>query len=90
MHEGGAKLLRLEVLHDSDEDIQALRSALLAARASELAEIRRRSGRLSYGYGSDSAREGMASEVAARERRYQMLDRLIAALPDPEPGVTAR
>lgn len=71
---------------DSEADLTALRSALLAARASELAEIRRRSGRLSYGYGTDSAREGMTAEVEARERRHRMLDRLIAALPDSGPG----
>ena len=71
---------------ESEADIKALRSALLAARASELAEIRRRSGRLSYGYGSDSAREGMNAEVEARERRHRMVDLLIDALPDSEPG----
>ncbi len=77
-------VLRLELEVDSDEDVRALRAALLAARASELAEIRRRSGRLSYGYGTDSAREGMTAEVEARERRHRLLDRLIDALPDSE------
>jgi hypothetical protein len=79
--------LRIEIPIESQEDVRALRSALLAARASELAEIRRRSGRLSYGYGTDSAREGMTAEVEARERRHRMLDRLIEALPNADPGV---
>ena len=79
--------LRIEIAIESQEDIRALRSALLAARASELAEIRRRSGRLSFGYGTDSARDGMSSEVRARERRHEMLDRLLAAI---EPSIEAR
>ena len=78
--------LRIEIPIESQEDVRALRSALLAARASELAEIRRRSGRLSYGYGTDSGRDGMTAEVAAHERRHRMLDRLITALSDSEPG----
>ena len=50
------RTLRIVVPIDSDEDVRALRSALLSARASELAEMRRRSDRLSWGYGTDSAR----------------------------------
>ena len=71
--------IRLDVI-DSDADVRALRAALLAARATELAEMRRRSGRLSWGYGSDSARESMSAEVDDRERRWKMIDRLVAAL----------
>jgi hypothetical protein len=74
------RVLRVEIPIESDEDVRALRSALLAARATELAEVRRRSGRLSYGYGTDSARESMAAEVDDRERRWKMLDLLLAAL----------
>jgi hypothetical protein len=77
------RVLRVEVPLESDADLRALRAALKAARASELAEMRRRSGRLSWGYGSESAREGMAGEVDDRERRWRMLDRLIDALEDP-------
>jgi hypothetical protein len=44
---------------DSEEDFRALRGALLAARATELSELQRRAGRLSFGYGSESARESM-------------------------------
>jgi hypothetical protein len=71
--------IRLELDADAD-DIASLRGALLAARATELAEARRRGDRLSFGYGTDSAREGMSAEVIQARRRYELLDRLIAAL----------
>ena len=72
--------LRLEIAAESDEDIAALEGALLAARASEVAELQRRGDRLSFGYGSESARESMSAEVLQRRRRWTMLDRLLAAL----------
>jgi len=80
MADEAGRVVRLELLVGSDEDLRALRGALLAARATELAEMRRRSGRLSYGYGSDSARESMTAEVGDRERRLAMVDRLLTAL----------
>jgi hypothetical protein len=79
---GEPRILRLTVPTDSDDDIAALRGALLAARATELGEVRRRSGRLSFGYGSDSARDTMNDEVDQHQRRLTMLDRLLAALDD--------
>jgi hypothetical protein len=85
MGDEAERVLRVEIPIESGNDVRALRSALLAARASELAEVRRRSGRLSYGYGTDSARESMAAEVDDRERRLGMLDRLLAAMED-DPG----
>ena len=72
--------LRLDLPIDG-EDIPILRGALLAARATELAEANRRGFRHSAGYGSDSARETMSAEVAHRLRRIELLDRLIEALP---------
>ena len=72
--------IRLDVAVDSDDELSALRGALLAARASELAEARRRGDRLSFGYGSDTAREGMTAEVAQARRRHEMVDRQLAAL----------
>ncbi|MFL5725800.1 MAG: hypothetical protein ACJ76W_00955 [Chloroflexota bacterium] len=72
--------IRLEIEVDTDEDVAALRGALLAARASELSEARRRGDRLSFGYGSDSARESMSAEVVHARRRYEMLGRLVDAL----------
>lgn len=65
-----------------DDEIPALRGALLAARATELAEANRRGFRHSAGYGSDSARATLTAEVAHHLRRIELLDRLIAALPN--------
>jgi hypothetical protein len=86
MTAGEPRVLRLEIATDSEEDLAALRGALLAARATELGEVRRRSGRLSYGYGSDSARDTMNDEVGQHQRRLTMLDRLLTALDDERRG----
>ena len=72
--------LRLDVTIESKDDLAALEGALLAARAAELSQIRRRGDRLSFGYGSDSAREMMNDEVDQAERRWTMLDRLLESL----------
>ena len=72
--------LRLEIPIATDEEVRALRSALLAARATELSEVQRRAQRHSLGYGTESARESMTDEVADRRRRWEMVDRLLAAL----------
>jgi len=64
-----------------DADVRALRGALLAARASELADVQRRDLRLSLGYGTDSARGGMTAEMDQHRRRIELLDRLLEALP---------
>ena len=74
---------RLE-LDLEDEELRTLRGALLAARATELAELHRRGFRHSYGRASDSARESMSAEVAHHRRRIELLDRLIEALPSPD------
>ena len=65
---------------ESDDELRNLRGALLAARASELAEMRRRGARHSFGYGTPSQRESMTAEAAQAERRWAMLDRLLGAL----------
>ena len=75
-----SRSLRLELPIESDDELRALRGALLAARATELGELQRRAGRHSYGYGSDSARETMTDEVASHRRRHDMLDRLLSAI----------
>jgi len=72
--------LRLELEVASDDELRALRGALLAARATELAEARRQSSRLAFGYGSESTRDSMTDEARQRTLRSTMLDRLIAAL----------
>ena len=78
--EAESTTLRID-LPIEDGDGTTLRGALLAARATELAEANRRGFRHSAGYGSDSARETMTAEVAHHLRRIELLDRLIAALP---------
>jgi hypothetical protein len=72
--------LRFDVPIESEDDLAALEGALLAARAAELSQIRRRADRLSFGYGSDSARETMNDEVDQAKRRWTMLDRLLESL----------
>jgi hypothetical protein len=72
--------IRIELSIESDSEIGALRGALLAARATELSELRRRGDRLSFGYGSESAREGMSAEVVQARLRYELLGRLLTAL----------
>lgn len=59
---------------------RVLRGALLAARATELAEAHRRGFRASYEKQSESARASMSAEVAHHLRRIELLDRLLAAL----------
>jgi hypothetical protein len=76
----GRRAIRIELPIVSEEELAALRGALLAARASELGEVQRRSARHTFGYGTDIARESMTHEVANRRRRLEMLDRLLAAL----------
>jgi hypothetical protein len=85
MPDDSRRVVRVAIPVESDDDLRALRAALLAARASELAEMRRRGDRLSWGYGDEGARESMSSAKDDRERRWQMLDRLIAALEQPPP-----
>jgi hypothetical protein len=72
-------MARLE-LELADEEARVLRGALLAARATELAEANRRGFRHRYGKGSDSARETMSAEVAQHRARIALLDRLLEAL----------
>ena len=66
----------------SADEARILRGALLAARATELAEAQRRGFRASYGKQSDSANASMTAEVAHHLRRIELLDRLIGALAD--------
>ena len=73
--------MRIDLDLDAEE-ARILRGALLAARATELAEAQRRGFRHSYGKASESALESMSAEVAHHRRRIELLDRLIAALGD--------
>jgi len=74
------RVLRLDVSIESEEELAALEGALIAARATELSQIRRRGDRLAFGYGTDSARETMDDEIDQAERRRTMLDRLLTEL----------
>jgi len=74
------RVLRLEIPIESDEELAALEGALLAARAAELSQMRRRGLRHELGYGSDTARETMNDEVDMAERRHEMLDHLLTAI----------
>ena len=62
-----------------------LRGTLLGARAAELAEVRRRGGRFSFGYGTETARETMSEEADHARLRMELLDRLIQALDAADP-----
>jgi hypothetical protein len=79
--------VRIDLPIEGADDLRLLRGALLAAKAAELAEIKRRDLRQFAGYGTDSAREGMTDEMTHARRRMELLDRLLAALEsarDPE------
>jgi hypothetical protein len=76
------RVLRLELPIDSDEELAALEGALIAARATERSTARRRGDRLSFGYGTDAARETMNEEIDQAQRRVALLDRLLKALDD--------
>ena len=75
--------LTLRVQLASDEERAALEQALLRARASELAEVRRNQVRVSAGYGDGTTRDAMTGEAGRAQLRWTMLDRLLAALRGP-------
>jgi hypothetical protein len=67
--------LRLDDVH-----LDELERALLKARATELAEVRRRQTRLTTGYGDATTREVMDDEGRRAQARYDALTSLLAAL----------
>jgi hypothetical protein len=84
------RTLTLQLRLDTSDEGAALEQALLRARATELAEVRRNQVRLSAGYGDAGTRETMAGEAARAQRRVAMLDRLLAAVRDATAGGPAR
>ena len=72
--------LTLTVRIDSPDERAALEQALLRARATELAEVRRNHVRLSAGYGDTTTRDAMTGEAGRAVLRHAMLDRLLSAL----------
>jgi hypothetical protein len=63
-----------------DDELQALRGALLAAKGPELAEAQRLDRRIATGYGTDTKTPGMLDDAGHRRRRAALLDRLMEAL----------
>ena len=84
-----AGTVTLQVPVGSEEERAALEQALLRARATELAEVRRNQVRVSAGYGDTTTRDSMTGEAARANLRWMMLDRLLASLrrpaDDPDP-----
>jgi hypothetical protein len=72
--------LTLTIRIDSPDERAALEQALLRARATELAEVRRNRVRLSAGYGDTTTRDAMTGEAGRAALRHAMLDRLLSAL----------
>jgi hypothetical protein len=72
--------LELRLAVGSDEELAELEKALLKARATELAEVRRQNLRFNAGYGDATGRDVM-DEVARLARvRHDVLSRLLEAL----------
>jgi hypothetical protein len=78
--------IELRIEAETDDERAALEQALLRARATELAEVRRLDVRLSAGYGDATTRTTMAGEAARARRRWTMLDRLVTSLQAIEAG----
>jgi hypothetical protein len=72
--------LTLDIQVESADERAALEQALLRARATELAEVRRNQVRVSAGYGDATTRDSMTGEAARAHLRWTMLDRLLSAL----------
>jgi hypothetical protein len=77
-HPSDLHTIQLQI--DSDEERAALEQALLRARATELAEVRRNQVRLSAGYGDPTTRDAMNGEAGRAQLRWTMLDRLLSEL----------
>jgi hypothetical protein len=85
-----ARALTLTVRLDSPDELAALEQALLRARATELAEVRRHQVRLSAGYGDATTRDAMTGEAGRAAVRHAMLDRLVSALQVGPPPATGQ
>lgn len=72
--------VELTIHIDDAEERAALEQALLRARATELAEVRRNQVRLGAGYGDDTSRDTMTDQQRVADLRRTMLDRVLRAL----------
>ena len=70
--------LHLEI--SGADELDELERALLKARATELAEVRRRDIRLTAGYGDATTREVLDDESRRAQIRHDVLTRLVDAL----------
>ena len=75
-----SRTLDLQLDVADDEELAELERALLNARASELAEVRRRNVRLTAGYGDATTREVLDDEGRRAQLRFELLTRLLDAL----------
>jgi hypothetical protein len=72
--------LELRLAIGSDEELDELEKALLKARATELAEIRRQNLRFTAGYGDATSRDVMDEVGRLAQVRHGVLTRLLDAL----------
>jgi hypothetical protein len=72
--------LELRLAVGSDEELDELEKALLKARATELAEVRRQNLRFTAGYGDATGRDVMDEVGRVAQVRYDVLSRLLEAL----------
>jgi hypothetical protein len=77
---GETRELDLRLRIDSDEELDELEKALLKARATELAEVRRQGLRYTAGYGDEISREVMSETSRLAQVRFDVLTRLVEAL----------
>ena len=76
----GPREVELRLPIETDTDLAELERALLKARATELAEVRRQSLRYTAGYGDATSREVMGESGRLAQLRYDVLSRLLDAV----------
>ena len=77
---GESRELDLRLPIESDEELDGLEKALLKARATELAEVRRQGLRYTAGYGDETSREVMSETGRLAQVRFDVLTKLLEAL----------
>ena len=80
MTDGASRSIELRIEVADEEELVELEAALLKARSAELGEIRRRTVRLTAGYGDETTREVLDDEGRRARIRYEVLSRLLEAL----------
>lgn len=72
--------LDLRLVLESPDALDALDTALVRARATELSEVRRRQTRLITGYGDATSRDVMDDEAGRAQARHDALTALLDSL----------